>query len=58
MLTLVARPDIVIDPFGESFPVEVSSDYLNRFFLVRSVRLPWSRDIPLQYPLRFLRSTG
>jgi len=33
MLTFVARPDIVVDPYGEFFPVEVSSDSFDSFFL-------------------------
>jgi len=33
MLTFVARLDIVVDPFGEFFLVEVSRDQLNCSFL-------------------------
>jgi len=39
MLTCVARPDIVVDPFAEFFPVEVCWNQFNCFFLVRSVQL-------------------
>ena len=33
MLTLVARPDLVLDPFGEFSPLEISRDELDRLFL-------------------------
>jgi len=38
MLTFIARPDIVIYPFAEFFPVEVSFDQFNGFFLSKVSR--------------------
>jgi len=40
MLTLVARPDIVIDPFGVFFPVKVSRDQFKGFFLFKVPGFP------------------